>query len=319
MPVEPRDSDSVHFSTGSLHPSKRLSALREHFAQTIRLDIDAVPGQAVEMTMDTAPGLRRTRMLSALSARLSRRSHMLADGVDAVCLMIKTGGHLALSQCRREARPHVGDGVLLLYREPALMHFVDTTYVAVRVPCKALSSVAGNLESTAARRIPGDSEALSLLRIYLANLPAHIADPSLRQLSAAHIYDLITLAIGATEEGRHLAVRRGVRAARLAAIKSDLVEDCTLDVHQVASRRGISPRYIQMLFADEGTTFSTVSVAVRLDAASKMLKSPRYTAWSVSAIALEVGFGDLSYFNRRFKQRFDVTPSEVRASTHGTR
>jgi AraC-like DNA-binding protein len=318
MTVEPRDSDSVRFSTGALHPSKRLTALREHFAQTIRLDIDAVPGQAVEMTTDTAPGLRRTKMLTALSARLSRRSNMLVDGVDAVCLMIKTGGHLALSQCGREAQPQVGDGVLLLYREPALMHFVDTTYVAVRVPCNALASVAGNLESAAARRIPGDSEALSLLRTYLANLPAQIADPQLRQLSAAHIYDLITVAIGATEEGRHIAKQRGVRAARLAAIKSDLLSDCTLDIHQVALRRGVSPRYIQMLFAGEGTTFSMVSVEFRLDAARKMLKSPRYSAWSVSAIALEAGFGDLSHFNRRFKQRFAVTPSELRASAHGT-
>ncbi|MEO6565026.1 MAG: helix-turn-helix transcriptional regulator [Casimicrobiaceae bacterium] len=244
---------------------------------------------------------------------------MLADRVDAVCLMIKTGGQLGISQCRREAEPNVGDGVLLLYREPASIRFFDATYVAVRVPSNALSSIAGTLESAAARSIPGGSEALTLLKSYLANLPAQIADPQLGQLSAAHIYDLITLAIGASDEGRDLAKQRSVRAARLAAIKSDLMRDCTLDVHQVASRRGISPRYVQMLFADEGTTFSEVSVELRLDAARKMLASPRYTAWSVSAIALEAGFGDLSYFNRRFRRRYDLTPSELRASAQGMR
>jgi AraC-like DNA-binding protein len=33
----------------------------------------------------------------------------------------------------------------------------------------------------------------------------------------------------------------------------------------------------------------------------------------VSSIAFDVGFGDLSYFNRTFKKRFGATPREVRA------
>jgi AraC-like DNA-binding protein len=34
---------------------------------------------------------------------------------------------------------------------------------------------------------------------------------------------------------------------------------------------------------------------------------------AVSTIAFEVGFGDLSYFNRTFKKRFGATPREIRA------
>ncbi len=43
----------------------------------------------------------------------------LADGEDTICLMMKTGGHSAVTQGRREGVPRVGDGVLLVYREPA--------------------------------------------------------------------------------------------------------------------------------------------------------------------------------------------------------
>jgi len=297
--VEERDCASLHFSTRDLPASKRLPALRELFDQSIRLEIDAEPGHAVEMTMHVAPGLRRAKMLSSLTARMTRPAQMLADGEDTICLMMKTGGHMAVTQRRREGVPQVGDGVLLVYREPALLQFVDTTYLSVRVPFGALATLANNVEAAAARCIPRDTEALSLLRAYVANLPERIADPQLGRLSATHVYDLIALAIGATDEGREIANRRGIRAARLETIKADLIQNAALHLDQLAARQGISPRYVQMLFEEAGTTFSGFALERRLDAARSMLTSPRYATWSITAIALEAEYpllGDKSAF-----------------------
>ncbi len=309
--VEERDYASLHFSTRELPHSKRLPALRELFDHSICLDLDAEPGHAVEMEMHVAPGLRRAKMLSCLTARVTRPAQRLADGEDTVCLMMKTGGHMALTQGRREGVPQVGDGVLLVYREQALLQFVDTTYVSVRVPFSAIATLA-NVESAAAQCIPSNMEALSLLRAYVANLPERIADPQLGRLSATHVYDLIALAIGATREGREIASQRGVRAARLEAIKADLIRNATLNLDQLAARQGISPRYVQMLFEETGTTFSDFALERQLDAARRMLTSPRYATWSITAIALEAGFGDLSHFNRRFKRRYQMTPTDMR-------
>jgi AraC-like DNA-binding protein len=314
MKVEERGCRSLHFSTSALPHSKRLPALRELFDQSIRLEIDAEPGHAVEMEMHVAPGLRRAKMLSSLTARVTRPAPRLADGEDTVCLMMKTGGHMALTQGQREGVPLVGDGVLLVYREPAVLQFVDTTYISVRVPFTAIATLA-NVESAAAQCIPGNTEALSLLRAYVANLPERIADPQLGRLSATHVYDLIALAIGATGEGREIANQRGVRAARLEAIKADLIQNAVLTLDQLAAHQGISPRYVQMLFEEAGTTFSDVALERRLDAARSMLTSPRYATWSITSIAFEAGFGDLSHFNRRFKRRYLMTPSDMRAQT----
>jgi AraC-like DNA-binding protein len=44
-----------------------------------------------------------------------------------------------------------------------------------------------------------------------------------------------------------------------------------------------------------------------------MLADPRHAGWTVSAIALEAGFGDVSYFNRRFRRRFGAPPTHFRS------
>jgi AraC-like DNA-binding protein len=310
-----RDCASLHFSTRELAPAKRLPALRDLFERSVQLEIDAAPGHPVEMTMHLTPGLRRARMLSSLTARVTRPAPMLADGEDTVCLMMKTGGHMALRQGRQEGVPNLGDAVLLVYREPARLEFVDATYHSVRVPYAALSMLADNVGAAAGRRISGASQALSLLRSYVATMPETFSDPALARLAATHVYDLIALAIGAGGEGGALARRRGVRAARLEAIKADLIQDGTLGIAELAARHAISPRYIQMLFEEAGTTFSEFALERRLDAAREMLFSPRYTGWSIAAIALEAGFADLSHFNRRFKRRYSMTPTEVRGQT----
>jgi AraC-like DNA-binding protein len=46
-----------------------------------------------------------------------------------------------------------------------------------------------------------------------------------------------------------------------------------------------------------------------------MLTDPQLADRSITSVAFDAGFGDLSYFNRVFRRRFGGTPSEIRAST----
>ena len=43
-----------------------------------------------------------------------------------------------------------------------------------------------------------------------------------------------------------------------------------------------------------------------------MLIDRRFAGLSISTIAFEVGFGDLSYFNRKFRKRFGTSPRDWR-------
>jgi AraC-like DNA-binding protein len=170
-----------------------------------------------------------------------------------------------------------------------------------------------------ARPIPRQIEGLRLLSKYvegLAEEPALNAAADFARLVVSHIYDLAALTMGATREAAEIAKGRGLRAARLRAIKSDIAEKLAspnLSVETVAMRQQVSPRYVQMLFEQEGTTFSQYVISQRLVCAHRMLTDPRFADRSITSVAFDAGFGDLSYFNRAFRRSYGGTPSEIRA------
>ncbi len=315
MAAELIAGSSFVLSTRELAPMQRLPRFQELFDSKVQLNFEVREGLQLDavMTVQGFPGVRRATMSSGVDVRLHRPRARLSDGEDDVCLIVNMGKGLSIQQRRRQSVARAGDGVLLVYREAAVLDFQAMSYAAIRVPHAALAPFTRDIGGAAGGCVRGDTPALRLLQAYLNNLPVGTPDPQLSRVVANHVYDLMALVIGATQDGTEQARQRGVRAARLEVIRADLQREPQLTVQDVAQRQGVSPRYVQMLFEESGTTFTDFVLDLRLGAARRMLSSPRYAGWSVTAIALEAGFGDLSYFNRRFKQRFARTPSDVRA------
>ncbi len=108
---------------------------------------------------------------------------------------------------------------------------------------------------------------------------------------------------------------QGLRAARLKAIKDHIlgkIAQHDLSLGDVARSQQISESYIRQLLAETGTTFTDFVLGGRLARAHRMLLDPHYLDRSISAVAYEAGFGDLSYFNRTFRRRYGATPSDIR-------
>ncbi|WP_413718522.1 helix-turn-helix transcriptional regulator [Silicimonas sp. MF1-12-2] len=317
MSSEVRRGASFELTTNGVAPSLGLSQLRELFETKVQLRFDADPDQRIDarMTVHGLPGLRYANMVSSMNVSLERPTQLLSDREDDVCLILSTGGPIAIAQRNKQSQANDGEAVLLVYREPAVLRFHAMNYVAVRVPYAALAPLTKNMAADAGRHIKRDTVALTLLETYLRSLPISIADPQLRGVVTTHVYDLMALAIGASREGTEIAVQRSLKAARLQAIKAALVNDRDLSIHEIARSQAVTPRYVQKLFDEAGTTFTEFVLALRLEAARAMLLSPRYSHWTVAAISQEAGFGDLSYFNRRFKARYEQTPSDVRAQS----
>jgi AraC-like DNA-binding protein len=163
-------------------------------------------------------------------------------------------------------------------------------------------------------------EPLRLLSAYIDLLikdPALLETAELRRLAVDHIHDLVALTAGATRDAAEIAVGRGLRAARLRAIKADIAQNIAGDVTVAAlsARHRLSERYIRKLFEGENTSLSQFVLGERLIRVHRMLADPRYADRTISGMAFEVGFGDLSTFNREFRRRFGVIPSDVRRTS----
>jgi AraC-like DNA-binding protein len=182
-----------------------------------------------------------------------------------------------------------------------------------------MAALVPGLEDALMRPLP-ESCALRLLMRYLDALDEadSLATPELRRIAASHIHDLCALAIGTSRDVAEAAKGRGLRAARLQAIKADILQNLgseTLSARLLARRHCVTPRYIHKLFEGEGVTLSQFVMGQRLARVHAALADPRNAGSTIGAIAFEAGFGDLSTFNRAFRRQFGATPSDVRAAS----
>ena len=316
---------AVRFSSCALPEEGRGKAMEELHERGLLASKFTPSGESspqVDFTSRIMPGLR---ILTATYAGVRHESVPASAGQrggdDLSLCMILNGASLA----RRGAREVVlsdGDAVLMT-GEDAVWSFTSPSSVKVaglRVPRSALAPLVPNLDEAAMRRIPRNVGGLRLLQKYLELVADDeaLAAPASQRLVASHLYDLAALAVGTPSDGAGLAVHGGVRAVRLAAIKADVVailHNGDLNAAMVATRNRVTVRYLHKLFESDGVTYSKFVLGQRLGRAYAILRSPLHSHRTIGAIAFELGFNDLSYFNRAFRRRYSATPSDVRNAT----
>ncbi len=96
-------------------------------------------------------------------------------------------------------------------------------------------------------------------------------------------------------------------------VQTESWKDNELSVGKIASHTDIPKHHItQVLNEYLGKNFYQFVNEYRIEYAKKLLKSPKYSAWSIVAIAYECGFNSKTAFNNFFKKHSDQTPSEFR-------
>lgn len=273
---------------------------------------NAVP--RIDLVNRTMPGLR---ILTASYTSI-RREGMRQEG-DLLYLCMTLTGTTVGSRGGREMTLSDGDAVLMTNEEAtwAMTSPSSATIAGIRVPRSAIAPLIPKLENITMQRIARDTSGLKLVRKYLDIVADDeaLAAPASQRLIISHFYDLVALALGASSDAKALAADRTVSAVRLAAIKADIVanlDDGNLNATMVSTRSGVTVRYLHKLFEGEGVTYSEFVLRERLARAYHDLRSPLHSRRAIGTIAFDLGFNDLSYFNRAFRRRYNATPSEIR-------
>ena len=283
----------------------------------LRVDFAPLPGTPFHASVKLIfPELRIVRaMLSP--GFLFRDEDLLKDGDDSIGFVVAQSGELTARHLGREVRLAPGDATMMLmgatggvgWRESSVL--VDMLISPVDWKARGARP-----EDALMQRIWGRSEGIQLLQSYIRCLgrigfAAFRNDPAIVR---SHIIDLAVLAVTARCTIGE-SNTRAVVATRLAAALDYIAShfsDPELSVAAVARSLHISPRYLQRLLQSAGTSFTAHVTDLRLKQAFVLLTSQGKGEISISDIALQSGFSDISYFNRLFRRRFGETPKGVR-------
>lgn len=255
-------------------------------------------------------------------ANMRQKTHVALDGNDDLCLLVHRGGHPI--QMRLHDRRHGRDEVTVGPGGPAHLRGNEERYSAwsleshsqvICVSRAQITAAVGDLDHALDNGVP-QSAALDLLCGYARTLASDIGPLGGEALLQARktLTDLFILAIGPGRDAME-ATKDSARAAKLARIKEDIGNNLAhpdLSLDWIAGRHGLSPRAVRDLFYASSANFTDHVLAARLERAHQQLCDPRLAHHSITAIAYQSGFGDLSWFNQAFRRRYRMTPSEVR-------
>ncbi|WP_249140544.1 AraC family transcriptional regulator [Bradyrhizobium manausense] len=194
---------------------------------------------------------------------------------------------------------------------------VHGNFQTALLPRKALLRACPNAEDLIAGSIAGASPIASMFLRYYDLALAHATELQPAELDAVsqHLFDLAVLMIGARGTVAEEARSRGLAAARLEMLKSNILaqlDSPALSLTSLAAAHRISPRTIQLMFEQAGETYTGFLLEHRLLRADRLLRNPNLRARKIIEIAHLAGFQDVSYFYRAFRRRFGRTPDDTR-------
>lgn len=308
------------FSSQESAPRFRHRAIRSAWSNLLGLEAEPTGRVSPEMRIQhkRLPGLGVTR-IEGSETRFARTAEQAEQGGDDVILCIARGADVAVRTIRGDVAEFPEGSVHVWSANRSMWGAVGQAYRAILlgVPRARLEGVGIDLEPIMAAGGVARPRQEALLLAQYADLifdGFQSLSAGARQASLDHLSDLMVLALDFNST--HDVHLSAVKAARLAALKSDIVTrlgDPDLSPEWLASRHKIGTRYVRALFAAEQTSFSAFVREQRLVQAKRLLMTNGADGLGISDIAYRCGFGDLSYFNRAFRQRFGMTPSEMRA------
>jgi len=316
----PQDFGVLRYRSSRFKAPDRIDSWRQVMGRKlIRIEVDSLPNVHFH-ARSTLRIFETVRFgTGSVAPNITRRGpDIVALENDDLFLIVNLTATVVVRQWATELILNPGDACLLSCSDPwVYVQPKSGRVLCMRVARAPMASMLPTLEDKIGLVIRDDEVPLRILLDYLSSVDRTYAYPdgAMRATLSAHIHDLLALTLGAGGDGQRNATERGLRAARVRALKDDLQRNYTrndLNLSEIAARHGLSRRSVQRIFEVDGSTFQTHLLALRLEGARIQLRNPRTSALTIAQIAANCGFGDISHFNHSFRKRFGESPSDMR-------
>lgn len=306
--------------TNTISEGRRLTYWRKAVcANLVGVECVANPrsglaGRFTQLATETGFAIARLRAGAHQAVRES--SVLKKSGTDFYMLFLQKSGEMNVQRDGRSFTVRPGD--MYFYdgsTEHSLTFESAFDHLAVRVPRSLIEEQCSALAQVGSFHLSASDDAIDQVLLPMtgsalgarnaSNLPAIVN--SVFELFSARSFNDSSALVGTTPHSR-LTLARAIRK-----IESSLYDPC-LNAESVAEDLGMSRRNLDRLIASCGTSFPQVLMETRLKRAGEMLAQRAHGGRSVTEIALAVGFENHSFFSRKFKERFDVSPRDYRTS-----
>lgn len=259
--------------------------------------------------------LRECELLSPCSSPARIYSAPDHENAGVLNIQVQHRGRSTNHTGGRTAVLEEGDFVLYDPSQPLWLSFEEYTQaIVVRLPLASVEERMPHLRGQVGIAMSGQRGAGALFSSFLRNAWEELERDGggdwVDGLSDA-IWPLLDMAYASARPAGEPNRRDERRRALFDAVEAELT-DPGLDVHRLAGRMGVSARYVQMLFAELGTTPRAFIQNRRLELAARRLEREGGEV-TVTDVAYDVGFNDLSSFCRAFRRRFEMSPRNYRA------
>lgn len=318
LPVNP-GRGGLKFSTNAIAPRERHDWLREVICReyaNVEITSSAHGELSQDLTIYPWGNLQlSTIQSSAISLeRLPREPHL--NSQDAYFVVMLVSGDYLLEQNGREVLLQPGDMTIYDATCPHRIHCPDEfTKLILSIPRAVLRDRVAGIDRCTALRIPGTKGIGFVASNFLRSSATHADQLQAHEFSTLsdHALDLLTLAVTSVRPvDFNLSRSRSVSINGIKTFIEQNLRDVNLDTSVITRHAGLSARYINDLFEDEGTSLMRYVWKRRLENCRKDMLNPVYAGHRLSDIAFRWGFNDTAHFSRAFKQQFGCSPREFR-------
>jgi AraC-like DNA-binding protein len=309
----------VELSTSQVRPYERVDFWREMVCRLFaEVELSSRLGADFWGEMAGRPwGEMRITDVRAKAQSVQRRlREAKTEDQDCYFAVLLLAGSEFVEQDGHETLLRPGDMTVYDATRPHRLQFSsDFRKLILNIPRHLLRERVAGLERFTALRIPARDGVPAVASNFLKSFADNAANLSAGETTALadQALDLLALAIASVRPVEACFSRsRSLSLCRVKDFVEQHLADPELDAEHIARGVGLSPRYINKLFEDEGSSLMRYVWTRRLARCRQDMLEPAHTGHRLSEIALRWGFNDLSHFSRAFRQQFGLAPREFR-------